>query len=138
VPGRHSTFSLFRLAAAFVLTLVVLVCSAPRSSAQHGALSAPADLQRLVQTAATIVAMTGNFILNNQLTYRDNRLTGFRFVKGLLGFYAISSVGALTNVGVASWLYAYEPVWWLAGLAGALMGVVWNYSMSTLLVWRAK
>lgn len=55
VPGRHSTFSLFRLAAAFVLTLVVLVCSAPLSSAQHGALSAPADLQRLVQTAATIV-----------------------------------------------------------------------------------
>ena len=26
----------------------------------------------------------------------------------------------------------------VAGLAGALMGVVWNYSMSTLLVWRAK
>ena len=44
--------------------------------------------------------------------------------------------GALTNVGVASWLYAYQPMWWLAGRAGALMGVVWNYSMSTLLVWR--
>jgi len=70
------------------------------------------------QTAATIVAMTGNFILNNQLTYRDNRLTGIRFVKGLLGFYAVSAVGALTNVGMASWLYAHQPVWWLAGVAG--------------------
>jgi len=90
------------------------------------------------QTAATIVAMTGNFILNNQLTYRDSRLTGFRFVKGLLGFYAVSAVGALTNVGMASWLYAHQPVWWLAGAAGAVMGAVWNYSMSSLLVWRVK
>jgi dolichol-phosphate mannosyltransferase len=90
------------------------------------------------QAIATFVAMTGNFILNNSLTFRDGRLTGFAFLRGLLGFYAISSVGALTNVGVASWFYAYQPTWWLAGLAGALMGVVWNYSMSTLLVWRAK
>jgi len=90
------------------------------------------------QAMATLVAMTGNYLLNNSLTFRDKRLTGLAFMKGLLGFYLVSSVGALTNVGVASWLYAYEPVWWLAGLAGALMGVVWNYSMSTLLVWRAK
>ena len=90
------------------------------------------------QAIATFVAMTGNFILNNSLTFRDGRLTGFAFVRGLLGFYAISSVGALTNVGVASWFYAYQPTWWLAGLAGALMGVVWNYSMSTLFVWRRK
>ena len=90
------------------------------------------------QAIATFIAMTGNFLLNNSLTFRDNRLTGFAFLKGLLGFYAISSVGALTNVGVASWLYAYQPTWWLAGLAGALMGVVWNYSMSMLFVWRAK
>src|SRR5258706_1702242 len=90
------------------------------------------------QAVATLTAMTGNFLLNNSLTFREKRLTGFAMAKGLLGFYAISSVGALTNVGVASWLYAYQPVWWLAGLAGALMGVVWNYSMSTLLVWRAK
>lgn len=90
------------------------------------------------QAIATFVAMTGNFLLNNSLTFRDSRLTGLAMVRGLLGFYAVSSVGALTNVGMASWIYAYQPTWWLAGLAGALMGVVWNYSMSSLLVWRAK
>jgi dolichol-phosphate mannosyltransferase len=90
------------------------------------------------QAAATAVAMTGNFILNNLLTYRDRQLRGFGFVKGLLGFYAVSAVGALTNVGMASWLYAHQPVWWLAGASGAVMGAVWNYSMSTLLVWRVK
>jgi dolichol-phosphate mannosyltransferase len=90
------------------------------------------------QAIATFIAMTTNFVLNNRLTFRDSRLTGWAMVKGLIAFYAVSSVGALTNVGVASWLYAYQPTWWLAGLAGALMGVVWNYSMSTLFVWRAK
>lgn len=90
------------------------------------------------QTLATFVAMTGNFFLNNQLTYRDKRLTGPAAVRGLFSFYAVSAVGALTNVGAASWLYAYQPVWWLAGIAGALMGAVWNYALSNVLVWRVK
>lgn len=101
-------------------------------------LSLPSFGFEQAQTIATFVAMTGNFILNNSLTFRDSRLSGVAWVKGLLGFYAVSSVGALTNVGIASWLYEYQATWWLAGLAGALMGVVWNYSMSTLFVWRAK
>jgi dolichol-phosphate mannosyltransferase len=92
----------------------------------------------MAQSLATFVAMTGNFLLNNRLTYRDRRLSGWPMLRGLLGFYAISSVGALTNVGIASWLYTHEPVWWLAGLSGAIMGAVWNYSMSNLLVWRVK
>jgi len=90
------------------------------------------------QALATVIAMTGNFLLNNSLTFRDKRLTGLAFIRGLIGFYLVSAVGALTNVGVASWLFYYQPVWWLAGLAGALMGVVWNYAMSSPLVWRTK
>ena len=58
--------------------------------------------------------------------------------EGLLGFYAVSAVGLAAGVGTASWLYAQSPVWWLAGAAGALMGAVWNYSMSTLFVWRLE
>ncbi len=92
----------------------------------------------LAQAIATTIAMTGNFFLNNSMTFRESRLSGFAMLRGLVGFYAFSSVGAITNVGIASWLYAYQPTWWLAGLAGALMGVVWNYSMSTMFVWRAK
>ena len=34
------------------------------------------------QLIATFVAMTGNFLLNNSLTFRDSRLTGFALVKG--------------------------------------------------------
>jgi dolichol-phosphate mannosyltransferase len=90
------------------------------------------------QTVAVLAAMTQNFLLNNSLTYRDKRLAGWALLRGLVGFYAISSVGAVANVGVASWLYAHQPVWWVAGVAGALMGAFWNYSLSTMLVWRLR
>ena len=90
------------------------------------------------QAAGALVAMTSNFILNNFLTYRDQRLQGFAILRGLLLFYLVCSVGLLANVGVAFSVYDQEPVWWLAGTAGALMGVVWNYAMSGLFVWRKK
>ena len=90
------------------------------------------------QAAGAIVAMTSNFIMNNFLTYRDQRLKGFAILRGLIMFYIVCSVGLLANVGVAFSVYDQEPIWWLAGLAGALMGVVWNYAMSGLFVWRKK
>src|SRR5437899_2317294 len=80
--------------------------------------------------------MTSNFYLNNILTYRDQRLTGRATLKGLLLFYLVCTVGAISNIGVASWLYTNEPVWWLAGLLGSLVGAVWNYAVSRTIVWR--
>lgn len=92
----------------------------------------------VAQAFAAFVAMTGNFLLNNQLTYRDQRLKGFALVRGLIIFYVVCSVGLLANVGVAFSVYDQEPIWWLAGIAGALMGVVWNYGISSLFVWRRR
>ena len=90
------------------------------------------------QAAGALVAMTSNFILNNFLTYRDQRLKGFAILRGLFAFYLVCSVGLLANVGVAFSVYDQEPIWWLAGAAGALMGVVWNYAISGLFVWRKR
>jgi dolichol-phosphate mannosyltransferase len=90
------------------------------------------------QACGALLAMTSNFILNNFLTYRDQRLKGFGILRGLLLFYLVCSVGLLANVGVAFSVYDQEPIWWLAGAAGALMGVVWNYAMSGLFVWRKR
>ncbi len=90
------------------------------------------------QAGATLVAMTTNFTLNNSLTYRDRALKGARFVAGLLGFYLVCSVGAVANVGVATWMFEGQQLWWVAGLAGAAMGAVWNYVFSDLIVWRRK
>jgi dolichol-phosphate mannosyltransferase len=88
------------------------------------------------QAVATGVAMAGNFVLNNTLTYRDRRLTGWKFVYGLASFCLICSVGAVANVGIASALFAGQTTWWLAGAAGAAMSAVWNYAMTSALTWR--
>jgi dolichol-phosphate mannosyltransferase len=90
------------------------------------------------QAAGAVLAMTSNFVLNNFLTYRDQRLKGVAILRGLLLFYLVCSVGLLANVGVAFSVYDQRPIWWLAGAAGALMGVVWNYAMSGLFVWRKR
>jgi dolichol-phosphate mannosyltransferase len=90
------------------------------------------------QAAGALVAMTSNFVLNNFLTYRDQRLKGFAILRGLLLFYLVCGVGLVANVGVAFSVYDQEWNWWVAGAAGALMGVVWNYAMSGLFVWRKR
>jgi dolichol-phosphate mannosyltransferase len=92
----------------------------------------------LAQTAATLTAIVWNFVLNNAITYRDQRLAGWAFVTGLLRFQVICAVGAISNVGVATWVYGYDPRWWTAGLAGALMGAAWNYIVSATFVWRGR
>jgi dolichol-phosphate mannosyltransferase len=91
----------------------------------------------VAQAAATVVAMTGNFLLNNLFTYRDRRLKGWRIVSGLGSFYAVCGIGAAANVGVASSI-AGNHSWWLAGLSGAAVSVVWNYVMSSIFTWSAR
>ena len=90
------------------------------------------------QTLATVTAITWNFVLNNMFTYRDQRLTGWRFVTGLIRFLVICAIGAISNVGIATWIYGYDSKWWLAGLGGALIGTVWNFVVSAAFVWRQR
>ena len=90
------------------------------------------------QALATFVAMTSNFVLNNILTYRDQRLVGMRFVTGLASFYAVCGLGAVANVGIASAAFAHHYTWWVSGLVGAAVGVVWNYAVSSVFTWRRR
>ena len=90
------------------------------------------------QAVATVAAITWNFVLNNMFTYRDQRLSGLQFLTGLIRFQLICAVGALSNVGIAAWIYDHDPNWWIAGLGGALMGAVWNYVVSAAFVWRQR
>jgi dolichol-phosphate mannosyltransferase len=90
------------------------------------------------QVIATLVSMTSNFLLNNEITYRDRRLKGFAAAQGFVLFCLFASVGAIANIDMAEWLYRGASVWWAAGAAGAIMSAFWNYAMSTLFVWRAR
>ncbi len=89
------------------------------------------------QTAATLTAIAGNYSLNNILTYRDQRLRGWRWWGGLLSFTLVCSVGAVANVGIAAYLFSIETAWFLAAIAGILLGAVWNYAVSTVYTWKA-
>jgi dolichol-phosphate mannosyltransferase len=89
------------------------------------------------QISATMVAIAGNFFLNNALTYKDKRLKGFGPVLvGLLSFYAVCSIGAVASVGIGDFLFAQDNDWWVSGICGVLVGAVWNYAMSAIFTWR--
>lgn len=90
------------------------------------------------QTLATIGAMTSNFTLNNAVTYHDQRLHGWSFVTGLIRFQIICGIGALSNIGVASWIYGHQTGWFFAGLGGVLIGTMWNYAVTALFVWQRR
>ena len=90
------------------------------------------------QGIATMFAMTTNFLLNNQFTYRDCRLTGRDLITGLLSFYAVCGIGAVANVGAAAMIFNQQYSWWLSGLAGAAVGVFWNYTISTAFTWKKR
>ena len=92
----------------------------------------------VAQAAATFIALISNFLLNNATTYRDRRLRGLSLITGFLGFCAIGAAGAVSNVGLATWLYSEHSVWWVAGAAGSVMGALWNYMMSSQFVWRTR
>ena len=89
------------------------------------------------QALATGCAIVGNFTANNLFTFRDRRLRGWSFLRGLLTFTLVSSVGAVGNVGVAAFAFGTaHSSWWVAGLIGAAMSLVWNYAASSIITWR--
>jgi dolichol-phosphate mannosyltransferase len=126
VPGRFVMFTLVGGLGVFVHMLVLAV-------ANRGL-----DVAFLTsQLTATTAAMTFNFFANNLLTYRDKRLKGFwQLTRGLLSFYAVCGLGAVSNVGIATVLFQEDYSWWLSGLAGILVGAVWNYAASSMFTWR--
>jgi dolichol-phosphate mannosyltransferase len=89
----------------------------------------------IAQAGAVLGAMTFNFALNNRFTYRDRQLKGAKWLVGLLSFYLVCSLGAVANVGIGSLVYEQYHGWWIAGVAGAVVGSVWNYVASSWLTW---
>jgi dolichol-phosphate mannosyltransferase len=90
------------------------------------------------QAFATLAAAISNFFLNNWLTYRDRRLRGWSILTGLISFLLVCSVGAVVNVAFAEQVFKATDIWWLAGIAGAAVSSILNYSTTALLTWRKK
>lgn len=92
----------------------------------------------LAQSFGVLVAMTTNFALNNELTYRDRKLRGQAWFGGLLSFYAVCLLGSIANVAVAEWLNQLINSWVLASTAGAIFGALWNFTVSSIYTWKVR
>jgi dolichol-phosphate mannosyltransferase len=90
------------------------------------------------QAGATGVVIALNYALNNAVTYRDLRRKGWSFVSGLVLFYLACGLGFLANVGTASFLYDHGVAWLGAGALGLMISAVWNYGITSILIWRGK
>ena len=82
--------------------------------------------------------MSANFLANNAFTYRAKRLKGRAIMSGLMLFYSVCAIGAFANIRTAEYLYDLSVPWWGAGLIGAIIGSVWNYAVSPIVVWTRR
>jgi len=84
-----------------------------------------------------IIAASSNFIINNILTFRSNKLSGKRFYTGLLKFLLVSSLPIIANVGVTNLFYSqFLTNTFISQLAGIFVVFIWNYAASSKVVWN--
>ena len=86
---------------------------------------------------AVVAAASSNYLINNALTFRFQRLEGVALLRGLLKFLLVASLPVLANVGLASAYYSFvaRDTFW-AQLAGIVVVFVWNYAASSRFVWN--
>ncbi len=89
------------------------------------------------QSLAALIAAASNFWMNNALTYRDQSLRGAKALAGLAIYVGVCSLGIVSNVGIALWLFTDSAATLLPGLGGALVSAVWNYAVTRALIWRS-
>ena len=86
---------------------------------------------------SVVCAATSNFLINNQLTFRNNRLRNLALLKGLLKFLLVASLPVIANVGIATAFYQYiSSDTLIAQIAGIAIVYAWNYLASSLFVWN--
>ena len=86
---------------------------------------------------SVIVAASSNYLINNALTFRFQRLKGIKLLRGLVKFLIVASLPIIANVGLASAFYKIvESNVILAQLAGIVVVFIWNYAASSKFVWN--
>ena len=90
-----------------------------------------------VLPVGVIVAASSNFIINNLLTFRINRLAGKSFFFGLLKFLLVSSLPIIANIGITNLFYSQLSVnTFISQIGGILVVFIWNYAASSKVVWN--
>ena len=86
---------------------------------------------------AVICAATSNFLINNQVTFRSDRLKNLSLLTGLLKFLLVASLPVIANVGITTAFYKYISAdTFIAQIAGIAIVYAWNYLASSSFVWK--
>ncbi len=86
---------------------------------------------------AVVIAASSNFLINNALTFRSNRLKNRALTIGLFKFLLVSSLPIFANIGLATTFFNYiSPNTLLSQIAGIIVVYIWNYAASSRLVWN--
>ena len=126
LPRRAISFGLVGISGVFVQLLITLILTKIILLDFKSALP-----------FSVVCAASSNFLINNMLTFRTNRLRNFALIRGLLKFLLVASLPVIANVGIASAVYLYISTDTLiAQLAGIAIVYAWNYLASSLFVWN--
>ena len=126
LPRRAISFGLVGISGVAVQLLVSLILMTIGSLSFKQAL-----------LIAAVCAASSNYLINNALTFRFQRLKGLKLLGGLLKFLMVACLPILANVGLASAFYSFvarDTLW--AQLAGIFVVFVWNYAASSRFVWN--
>ncbi len=66
------------------------------------------------------------------------RLKGWWWVSGLVSYVLVCGLGALANIGIASYLFTRNRVWVWDAMAGIVIGAVWNYAVTAVYTWDKR
>jgi len=84
---------------------------------------------------AAAAAMTSNYLLNNEITYRDRRRRGIGLLWGYLKFAALCALGLAINVSVGEFAFEHLHNRDLSAVLGALAAAAWNYGSTAVALW---
>tara|TARA_B100000941_G_C28506200_1_gene557477 strand:+ start:929 stop:2020 length:1092 start_codon:yes stop_codon:yes gene_type:complete len=86
---------------------------------------------------AVVCAATSNFLINNQVTFRSNRLKNLSLLIGLFKFLIVASLPVIANIGITTAFYEYISAdTFIAQLSGIAIVYAWNYLASSSFVWN--
>ena len=90
------------------------------------------------QGIAILTAMGSNFLINNLLTFRDQRLRGWALATGFAGFVIACALGAVFNWAASVGLH--QILRWhvlVAAVVSALLAGVFNFAAVRRVTWSA-
>ena len=86
---------------------------------------------------SVLIAATSNYLINNVLTFRSNRLQNYKLIKGLIKFLIVVSLPVIGNIFLAVSFYkAFKLSTFWSQICGIVVIFIWNYIASTKFVWK--